>query len=145
MIDWYNSLKNWVIFFSVAAIIPQGVNDSSTTKNKQMENLVLYARKVEEDMYKSVGSKEEYERLLNEKMNKIRTELEEKRSERKRRSEENAKRRSEQAMERGEEREKWVNYLLSLTPVELQFIDTYLWMKGFSTLNVFWINATLFI
>ena len=71
-----------------------------------MENLVLYARKVEEDMYKSVGSKEEYERLLNEKMNKIRSELEEKRSERKRRSEENAKRRSEQAMERGEEREK---------------------------------------
>ena len=56
-------------------------------KNKQMENLVLYARKVEEDMYKSVGSKEEYERLLNEKMNKIRTELEDKRLERQKRYE----------------------------------------------------------
>jgi len=51
-----------------------------------MENLVLYAQKVEEDMYTSAASKEEYESLLNEKVNKIKTELEEKRLDREKRS-----------------------------------------------------------
>jgi len=51
-----------------------------------MENLVLYAQKVEEDMYTSAASKEEYESLLNEKVSKIKTELEEKRLDREKRS-----------------------------------------------------------
>ena len=41
----------------MSAIIPKGVNDPSALKNKQMENLVQYAQKVEDDMYSTAASK----------------------------------------------------------------------------------------
>lgn len=44
-------------FHSVSAIIPKGVNNPSAMKNEQMENLVQYAQKVEDDMYNSAASK----------------------------------------------------------------------------------------
>lgn len=47
-----------------------------------MNSLIQYAQKVELDSFRQAGSSEEYYQLLDEKINKIRTELEEKREKR---------------------------------------------------------------
>ena len=88
----YNSIETDISSFALLHIFRvQAIflsPDPSAMLDKRRNNLVAYAKKIEKDMYEMANSRFEYYLLIEEKINKIQKELQQKREECKRRYQE---------------------------------------------------------